>query len=246
MVWPRCAFMDQAPIDFSCLSWQCHFKHCLLLHFTPLGFFHNPFLCIKALYSVISNCRLAQAAQKPLKNWKVLARRNSLNFFSSPPATQIVRQTILKIKENTSATTPKSAKGKSCFYIVDNLSANIPLGIPPSLQLNCTVCLFFWWTGSLYDLKVLVYTVLTCPLHPYMLTHRLGRSSGYPIKNLSCILEMEKWRRGEALVGVFQSPHWQKHCLQNIGPPVPDRGNQNGTEEKNSSTNLNKKCHLLI
>lgn len=37
-------------------------------------------------------------------------------------------------------------------------------------------------------------------------------------------------------------------CLQNIGPPGPNRGNkkESGTEEKDSSPNIDKKCWLLV
>lgn len=137
--------------------------------------------------------------QKPLKSSKMLARRNSLHFLSSSPSphdsNDMTRQSVLKIKNTTASDHLQNLqREKNCFYTVDNLSMNVLLCPPslPSLQLNCMVCLFFQWTGPLYDLKVLVYTALTCPLHPYTLIHRLERSSGYPIKDLSCILETEK------------------------------------------------------
>lgn len=148
-----CAFMDQTPIDFSWVSWQCCSKYCLLLYFTPSGFFPNPFLCIEVLYFAISNCRLAQPTQKLLMSWEVLARSNPLLCLPSPPSSLKCLDLTTK-SQNSGEITPKIFKRKIAAFTSEiNFQLKFSFVSTPGLQLNGTECLLFQWTSPLYDLK---------------------------------------------------------------------------------------------
>ena len=146
MVWSCCDFTAQTPIDFSCVSEQCNSKYRLLLYFTPLGFlpfviFHTFGVFFLILFPAYKYCILQypivglHRQHKSLLRAKKCLQEKMLCFLSSPPTiqmTQLDNQFSKLRRIITAADHPQSLqKENNCFYIVDNLSANILLCIPP-------------------------------------------------------------------------------------------------------------------